>query len=72
MGKKRKSNRSGPVSEPEKRVEQTKYNIDEDFADSEDDFFAGREKILLEDGPLNKRQKVHKDGQRPQSSGPAR
>jgi U3 small nucleolar RNA-associated protein 3 len=65
MGKRRKSTGSGlknasqQISEGK---EQTKYRLNEDFADSEDEFFAGRDKILLEDGPSSKRRKVDKDG----------
>lgn len=35
----------------------TKYNFDETFDNSEDEFFAERDKILLEDGPVAKRQR---------------
>jgi hypothetical protein len=64
MGKKRKSHSSSLASAALKRDEQTKYNINENFADSEDEFFAGRDQILLQDGPSNKRRKVHVDGRR--------
>jgi hypothetical protein len=64
MGKKRKSHGSGLADAASKRDEQTKYNINENFADSEDEFFAGRDQILLEDGPSSKRHKVHEDGRR--------
>ena len=37
----------------------------EDVADSEDEFHIGRDKILLEEGPLQKRlRKLREDGER--------
>lgn len=65
MGKKRKGSGSQPGNELIKS-EQTRYSINEKFADSEDEFFAGRDQILL-DGPANKRRKVHKDGRESRS-----
>ena len=66
MGKKQRSTGSGAKDasrQHSEREEQTKYGINEDFADSEDEFFAERDHVLLEDGPSNKRRKVDKDGQ---------
>jgi len=53
MAKKRKaSNRpAAPVEE------RSKYAADETFDDSQDEFFAGREKILLDEGPAAKRRR---------------
>ena len=62
MGKKRKSNSSVPIKEPPQRAEQIKYNVNEQFADSEDEFFAGRDQILLADSPASKGRNLHKDG----------
>lgn len=35
----------------------SRYNIEERFDDSEDDFQAGRDEILLDEGPETKRQR---------------
>ena len=58
MGKKRKAGGKPPTELREEQVRQnvrTKYDVDEQFADSEDEFFAGRDKILLDEGPASKR-----------------
>ena len=59
MGKKRKAGGKpfGQPSTREIRPEDAKLTINsyEDVADSEDDFFIGRDKILLEEGPERKR-----------------
>ena len=66
MGKKRKvsgkvTSRSA-VGETQPEVN-TKFNVNEEFADSEDEFFAGRDRILLEEGPASKRRKkLEEDG----------
>lgn len=62
MGKKRKSSRlgNGAASAPNDDVEMAtsaKYNQDETFADSQDEFFAGKDEIMLEEGPSRKRRK---------------
>lgn len=62
MGKKRKSSGHGTGKFTKQSEEQTKYNVNETFADSEDEFFAGRDRILLDDGPSSKRRKLHSDG----------
>ena len=51
MAKKTKSRTAEPPA-PEK----TSHDIDETFNDSEDDFYIGRDKILLDEGPVSKRQ----------------
>lgn len=67
MGKKRKSSSGGHRNEATQQVEQTQYKINEQFAESEDEFFAGRDQILLDNGSSNKRRKVHRDGRASQS-----
>jgi U3 small nucleolar RNA-associated protein 3 len=60
MGKKRKAGGKPPGELREDQTRQnvqTRYHVDEQFADSEDDFFAGRDKILLEEGPASKRRR---------------
>jgi U3 small nucleolar RNA-associated protein 3 len=62
MGKKRKSSRSGngATSEPKDDMEMAttaKYDQDETFADSQDEFFTGKDEIMLEEGPSRKRRK---------------
>ena len=62
MGKKRKA-----IGRPAAEMQnvQTKYDVDEQFADSEDEFFAGRDKILLDEGPAGKRRrKLEEQGKR--------
>jgi len=45
------------------RNERTRHDINEEFADSEDEFYAGRDKILLEEAPAEKRRrKLHEEG----------
>jgi U3 small nucleolar RNA-associated protein 3 len=64
MGKKRKAGGKplGELREEQTRQNvQTKYDADERFADSENEFFAGREKILLEEGPASKRRRKLED-----------
>ena len=66
MGKKRKSGgrSSGqPPDETPLHDGKIKYDINEEFADSKDEFFAGRDKILLDEGPTSKRRrKVEEEG----------
>ena len=56
MGKKRKSGQpfgakfDGPSP-------QTRFNVNERFDDSEDEFLAGRDRILLDEGPDAKRRR---------------
>ena len=70
MGKKRRSSGHEHAKDAEKGEKQMKYKVNEEFADSEDEFFAGRDRILLDDGPAsNKRRKVHEDGRRIQDLG---
>jgi U3 small nucleolar RNA-associated protein 3 len=62
MGKKRKAGRSGagvpkaPSNEDE-TVTTARYDQDETFVDSQDEFFAGKDQIMVEEGPLRKRRK---------------
>lgn len=57
MGKKRKAGRPfGQVGSSE-NPGKTKYAVDEEFADSEDEFNRGKDKILLDDGPQAKRRR---------------
>ena len=63
MGKKRKA--GGRYSQPknaapaEQRASDSKLQVNtyEDLADSEDEFHIDRDKILLEEGPAQKRQR---------------
>ena len=64
MGKKRKSNSHASAKDLKESEEQTKYKVNEEFADSEDEFFRQRDRILLDDGPSNKRRKVQEDGRK--------
>lgn len=62
MGKKKKSTRSGAVGPTRKLNEEeavitARYNQDETFADSQDEFFAGKDQVMLEEGPSRKRRK---------------
>lgn len=67
MGKKRKANsRPFGQDQPENRfVGDSKLRINtwEDVADSEDEFYINRDKILLEEGPAQKKQrKIEEEG----------
>ena len=61
MGKKRKagSRQDGSTDNKLKSLENSKLKIDtfEDVADSEDEFHINRDKILLDEGPAQKRQR---------------
>lgn len=60
MGKKRKAGGRpfGQTSEKENEpAMRTKYDINETFDESEDEFQAGRDQILLEEGPEAKRRR---------------
>lgn len=67
MGKKRKAGgrpfgheRSNDVAEGDSKL---RINTYEDVANSEDEFFINQDKILLEEGPAQKRQrKTQEDG----------
>ena len=65
MARKRKGALAGhtkPITDIEEG-RSMRYAVDETFDDSEDEFFAGRDKILLEDGPAAKRQRrLDRDG----------
>ncbi|KAI1907787.1 something about silencing protein 10 [Ophidiomyces ophidiicola] len=59
MGKKRKSRSSSglSVSRPGVRKETSRFDPDEEFTDSTDEFHAGRDLILLDEGPDTKRRR---------------
>ena len=69
MGKKRKAggrpfgqDGTEKISKEESKL---RINTYEDVADSEDEFHMGRDKILLEEGPVQKRQrKLREDGKK--------
>ena len=58
MARKRKTRHADYV-EPAKdpAAQSNKYSVEETFADLEDDFFAGRDEILLDYGSNSKRQR---------------
>lgn len=59
MGRKRKANtsRADEAQFPDEEDSRRIINTYEDVADSEDEFFINRDKILLEEGPNQKRQR---------------
>ncbi|KAB8074063.1 Sas10 C-terminal domain-containing protein [Aspergillus leporis] len=60
MGKRKASGR--PAARNATAPERTKFNIEERFDDSEDDFQAGRDQVLLEEAPeAKRRRKVTQD-----------
>lgn len=68
MGKKRKTDRSsgtGPKLQlnQEEMATGVRFDQDEIFEDSQDEFFAGKDQILLEEGPSRKkRKKIREEG----------
>lgn len=62
--KKRKAgNRSSSSSAKRNSALQTRYDINETFDNSEDEFIAGRDQILLEEGPeAKRRRKLEEEG----------
>src|SRR5271154_554807 len=69
MGKKRKAGRrtNGQSSRDDDEnvaAVQTKYDINEEFADSEDEFFAQRDRILLDEAPAAKRRRKIEEEER--------
>jgi U3 small nucleolar RNA-associated protein 3 len=69
MGKKRKAGRrmNGQSSRGDDEnvpAVQTKYDINEEFADSEDEFFAQRDRILLDEAPVAKRRRKIEEEER--------
>jgi hypothetical protein len=62
MGKKRKTSGAGSLHQPPGRDERTRYHINEEFADSEDEFFAERDQISFQDDISSKRRRVDDDG----------
>ena len=62
MAKKRKAgSRSARPANGAESNAKTKYDINEEFADSEDEFFAGRNKVLLDEEPASKRRRRARD-----------
>lgn len=62
MGKKRKVG-GRPAVPKSATSEPSKFHIEERFDDSEDDFQAGRDQILLEEGPdAKRRRRVAEEG----------
>ncbi|KAJ5158625.1 uncharacterized protein N7500_008276 [Penicillium coprophilum] len=55
MGSKKR--KAGRPAQPKTAPEPSKFDIEERFDDSEDDFQAGRDQILLEEGPEAKRRR---------------
>ncbi|KAK5313882.1 something about silencing protein 10 [Exophiala xenobiotica] len=55
MARKRKAGR--PSDQPAPSSSRDRYDPEERFDDSEDEFFAGQDKILLEEGPAAKRRR---------------
>jgi U3 small nucleolar RNA-associated protein 3 len=61
MGKKRKA--GGRPAQKDDVPMRTKYSIEERFEDSEDEFQAQRDQILLEEAPeAKRRRRVTEDG----------
>jgi U3 small nucleolar RNA-associated protein 3 len=63
MAKKRKV--SGRQSSTRKNdvALRSKFDVNETFEDSDDDFIAGRDQILLEEGPeAKRRRKIEEEG----------
>lgn len=70
MGRKRKANtsRTDKAQSPDEEGSRRIINTYEDVADSEDEFFINRDKILLEEGPNQKRQRrLQEEGTREMS-----
>lgn len=57
MGKKRKAG-GRPAASQSAASEPSKFHIEERFDDSEDEFQAGRDHILLKEGPEAKRRRM--------------
>lgn len=57
MGKKRKAGGRPVAQNKQKESERTKFDVEERFDDSEDEFQAGRDQILLEEAPEAKRRR---------------
>jgi U3 small nucleolar RNA-associated protein 3 len=62
-GKKRKVTGRQPSAKKNDVALQSKFNANETFDDSEDEFVAGRDHILLEEGPeAKRRRKIQEEG----------
>lgn len=57
MAKKRKAGGRPAGQNPANKQERTKFDIEERFDDSEDEFQAGRDQILLDEAPESKRRR---------------
>ena len=57
MGKKRKAGRPFGQTQASEDTGTSKFHANEEFLDSEDDFYHGKDKILLEEGPEAKRRR---------------
>lgn len=65
-GKKRKANARQPSTKKNDVALQSKFNANETFDDSEDEFVAGRDHVLLEEGPeAKRRRKIQEEGMFP-------
>ena len=65
MGKKRRANgqtiNDSVPQKPSSSNSKLRVNTFEDVADSEDEFHMNRDKVLLEEGPLQKRQRMARE-----------
>lgn len=61
MGKKRKSRGSSSAKANPSNAEISRFHPDETFEDSEDEILAGRDHILLDEGPEAKRRRRLQD-----------
>jgi U3 small nucleolar RNA-associated protein 3 len=57
MAKKRKVSGRQPPTKRNDAALQSRFDTNETFEDSEDEFVAGRDRILLDEGPEAKRQR---------------
>lgn len=61
--KKRKASSRQSSGKKNYSAMRTKYSINETFDNSEDEFIAGRDQVLLEEGPeAKRRRKLQEDG----------
>lgn len=61
--KKRKANSRHSSAKKNDSTSKSKYDINETFDNSEDEFIAGRDQILLEEGPeAKRRRKLQEEG----------
>ena len=63
MTKKRKASGQQTTTKRNDATLKSKFDINETFEDSEDEFLAGRDQVLLDEGPEAKRQrKLEEEG----------